>query len=172
MAKGNILSKLAEALRGARADVDAFRDRRLVIIEKIETTRNAPVTENEIAERVDGLLDSAQDHARQWANFTGLSNPDGGSADIAAAVRHEPLGVLALFNREAVRTRLIAEARAGITGKAIDRAVREAELAKLNRELEEVERAEELAIREAEEAGALIHRRPDADPALYLAESL
>lgn len=172
MAKSNILSRLAEALRGARADVDALRDRRLVLIEKIETVRNAPVTEAEIAERVDALLDSAERAALGWANISGLANPDGGLADIDAAFRKEPLGVLAMFNREGTRARLIREAVTHASGKPIDRAVREAEFAKLAGELEDVERAEELAIREAEEAGAVIHRRHDANPALYLAESL
>lgn len=49
---------------------------------------------------------------------------------------------------------------------------RSAKLRKIESEVNEIERAEEQLIREAEAVGIVVHRRPDARPEIFLAEKV
>jgi len=169
----SLLSKLASALKVARDDVESLRDRRLQILEQMEAIRNAPVTHEEIARRVDRALEQATHTARDWSNIAGLASPEPTRLDLGSAFRHEPLGTLCLLGLgDTMRASLIAQASASASGKPVDAAVRDAELEKLKGELEDAERAEESLLRDAEAAGTPIPRRRDADPAIYLAEEV
>lgn len=169
----SLLSTLSDALRSARDDVTALRGRRLAIVEQIDSVRAAPVTDAEIVSRVDRVLDAAEREARNRASFSLLAARASRAFDLDAALAVSPLGVLSLLGqRESITERLVAEAKTARNGTPLSDAAREAEIERLQRELEDIERAEESAIREAEAAGAAIPRRADANPAIFLLESL
>lgn len=167
-------SALSAALATLRTDVADLRDRRNSILDRIAQVEAAPLTGDEIAARVDAVLDQAAAEARARLRFGSLSAPNGGAFEISDAAAGNPLGLAVLFGqRDSVRAALLAEAKAAVRpGKAMSRAERDAELVKLRGELIDCERAEDSVIREAEDAGAVIARRHDADPAVFLLKDL
>ena len=166
---------LTAAIKTLRTDVADLRERRLSIMDRIAATAGAPITEAEMAVRVDAALDLAAHDARDVLNFDHLFAPDGRRFEIGPVAAQNPLGLLVMLGqRDTVRAALLAEAKAAAShgGKPLGQAERDAELVALRGELSDAERAEEIVIREAEEAGVSIPRRRDADPALFLAEDL
>ena len=173
MATKPLISKLASALKAAKDDVEAIRERRLSILEQMAAIRGAPITQDEIARRVDRALEQAVEVARGWSSVAGLASPEPTRLDLGSAFRHEPLGTLCRLGfRDTIRANLIAEATASATGKPMDEAVRSAELEKLAGQLQDCEMAEEALLRDAEAAGTPISRRADADPAIFLLEEI
>lgn len=169
-------SALAAAIATLRTDVADLRDRRLTILDSIAQVEAAPMPAAEIGARIDGMLDSAARQVRASLNFATLSVPNGAEFEVGPSVAANPIGLaVVLGQRDTVRAAMLAEAvdaakRRG--GKPMAQAERDAELVKLRGELTDCERAEELVIREAEDAGAHIARRRDADPAVFLLEDL
>lgn len=167
----NLMTKLTDAAEAARNDVEGLRDRLLDLRDEASAVRLAPITQAELRTLVDNVLDAAEADARSWCIFSKLATAEPGVPfDIGAAMRNQPLGVAALLlGHEAVADRLVAEAVASMPGKPIDAAVRHAELSRIAREIDDLERIEEKLLREIEAAGVSMPRRVDASPALYLA---
>lgn len=169
-------SALAAALATLRTDVADLRDRHMNILDSIAQVEAAPMPAAEIGARIDGMLDSAARQVRASLNFATLSVPNGAEFEVGPSVAANPIGLaIVLGQRDTVRASLLAEAMDAAKrkdGRAIPQAERDAELVKLRGELTDCERAEESVIREAEDAGAHIARRRDADPAIFLQEEL
>lgn len=188
MAKTSLLKRFSDALRGVQSDITELRERRLRLLEKINELEVAPLTDAEIGQRVDALLDSAEHDARSRLSFEALSgrgeytSTDSGIAKVlgasnivsiagigAVSSKPEVLGALCLLGlRSTFRENLIREAIAVRKGQPMTEIEREGALRRLRADLLDCEAAEEAAISEAAAAGVAIARRPDADMAIVL----
>ncbi|WP_020178527.1 hypothetical protein [Methylopila sp. M107] len=165
------------ATKSALDEIEVFRDRINEVREAIEAAERAPVDLATVKERVAGFVDSQVDEAREWLGVSAFAGRQGamghlGDLQFGSAFSRAPFGVLAQFvGREAIQNKLIEMAAPSAAG-GVGEGERMATVASRTRELGELERSEEAAIRALEEHGEVIIRRPDANPAIVLARDL
>lgn len=160
---------IAATMRRVRDDIDGIRDRIFEIRQALDEVAALPPDVASIEQAVDDYVASRAKLGGLEFPYIGAAvgiNPNSLDLFIRGEAAHRPELVLAVLVPDALRAALLRNMpRHGIT--AADRTAR---LAKLDRDLLIAEIAEELAIREVEDAtGARLFRRVDADPAILLA---
>jgi len=160
---------ISEALRSASADLEEIRDQIKALNSERGRIEREPDDFGTIAHHVDAMIEEAR-----GINLVGRSILTGSSlsapamdAMLANMLKAHPFTVLAHLAPDQLREALLAplDRKSGI---APDH--RMSELDRINGELLVAEIAEEVVIREMEDAtGSYIARRADADPAILLA---
>lgn len=163
----------AKSLAVQYADtLGGLRNERVELKERLRKLDLRSLPSDAVAANVAELLARNEAAARTWLSFGSLSMASQGSLtiNVAAAFKHEPLGTLAILgDRSALFERFVAEAEAARSGEAMTDEAYNAARSGLSSSLGDIERREESLIREAERNGLTFARRPDADPALFLA---
>ncbi len=171
------LRKWRDLFTSTRSDIDELRGRHLRLLEETERVRRAPMPAENIRARIDGILNDLEARARSKTIPTtfalpptpGIANP---ARDHCFEREHLDLGmliVLGAVDRDRIAAKLTADAMAAVPGPAMTAIERDAALAKLAAEIDDVEHVEESLIREGEAVGLQIQRREDANPAILLA---
>lgn len=156
-------NELLDSIADVRSELDKLKAER-------DRIASAPKTAEEIAAAVRQFLDAAQRDAQQTFIPTsfGTNSQDAASPEVNSLFRWDPVGALcALGLREAIEATLVERAQAACPD-GIASEMRKAELARLDKQIADIERAEEQMLREADRAGFSIPRRIDADPAALL----
>lgn len=172
---GKISSKVSS--QDLMADVDAIRVRILNIRRDLRGLERRPISQDEITQRVAVLVENEESTARKAFIPEGLSRQadrefveDGA---IRTAAQTSLIGTLAILGfAETIKAALIAEAVAATSGLGISAEDRISLRERLTQDLTDAERLEERIIRDAEARGQQIQRRPDANPAIFLATNL
>ena len=165
-----LMAKLKERLKATTAaatevtgGVDHLRDRLEELRDERKHVEALPVLREDAVAALDRDLDRLVSNAFrgfQTSSLTRSSAPALPSLDPETAVQ-----LLLSANVEGVRALLVAEIdKTYASDEGISAEDRKAELARIDAEVEEIERAEELLIRTAEAAGVEILRRADPWP--------
>lgn len=160
---------ISEALRSASADLEEIRDQIKALHSERGRIEREPDDFSTIAHHIDAMIEEAQ-----AINLVGRSILTGSplsapalDAVLGNVLKTHPFTVLAHLAPDHLRETLLAplDRKSGI---APDRRI--SELDRIDGELLVAEIAEEVVIREMEDAtGSYITRRTDADPAILLA---
>lgn len=181
MAKNSLSAKLTSLFSAqAKAAAEIRRDLNQIEAEiiskknRLSDVLRAPVSRSDVEARVDRFLHSEEVSARTWFSPSSISAPNGsvGQSNISKAlVKSEySIGALTILGfREVIRSHLIDEAVAAMTGEPLPEMERERETKTLEAEIADLERDRERFTREAEKHGIAIPRSEDADPAALLA---
>lgn len=164
-------SGAAKAASDARTAIDEIRALRLRLLDERDAVAARPIPRSMAEAAIgDGLARVAREHL-DTLNFAALLRPaDGRSPRLPSLSTDQLLALLLVANGDAVAAMLrdrLAETYGDDPG--LEPGERDAECAALDRQIADVEMAEEAAIRDAEDAGLAILRRGDADPRATLA---
>jgi hypothetical protein len=161
------LKGIRDVIGSFQDDVDGLRDRIAALQEERERVEMQHVDQTEAERRIEALIEDAR--GRDMLRPSGLFAADRcifNRGRFAANLAANPLGVLATLFPEQLRNALAAYAPEG----GISEDARQAQLAKIDADLEAAAIAEEVALRDFEEAvGTEVLRRSDADPRLLVA---
>lgn len=161
----------AKAASDARAAIDQIRALRLRLLDQRDRIAARPIP-RAAAERAinDGLARLAQEAVNSISLSPLLRPADGRTPTLPRLSTDQAVALLLVANGDAVADvlkKLLAESYADDDG--LEPGERDAECAKLDRQIADCEMAEEAAVRDAEDAGLAILRRGDADPRATLA---
>ena len=157
---------IADAIAAARADLDQLRDRITDLLTERQEIDSTHCDRAEAERRVAEIIDQAR--ASDLFYRPMLFSPNGGQVGeyFADSLRRDPLEALAAVCPEGLAAAFLAHHPGG--GLSPD--ARAARLAKIERDLQATEIAEEIAAREIEDVtGGTVPRRLDANPAVLLA---
>ncbi|MBX5202236.1 hypothetical protein [Rhizobium sp. NZLR1] len=154
----------------------------------------APISREETAAKIKLHLDHLEGEAmRRWVpstfrssasgkmapnadgvfHLSGIAGSGGGGGFFATPNTFQGVGGLCVLGfRNQIEAALLAHAIAASPGDGLSESERAAKLRKIDADIDAAERAEEHLIREAESAGIVVHRRRDARPEIYLAETV
>ncbi|OWY18253.1 hypothetical protein B6V73_00080 [Thioclava sp. JM3] len=157
--KGDVLG----ALDTARQKVQAIKAQRVKIDEASVSRAEVETAVAEGLDHLSGLASTGLQLGHLVAGNADLFRPNFQTIDIA--------GLLIALNRNGIEAMIKRDLdRLYSDGDGVSEAERKSQLALLKEELLAAERAEEMAVRAAEEAGFDIVRRADADPRAVLAK--
>lgn len=178
------LARVRSAFQQLESDVDALRERRQHLLSEREGLAAAPVPADEARARIREYIALKADEARSlmrarcvsptepaWKPHWVPGEPGNHGDAYQDVLIREPLGFFAICGLGDAIERGIIETMCGDAGdaKAVASPERERRLAAIDAELADLEAAEETILRQGEEIGLTIGRRPDADPAVLLA---
>lgn len=164
-----IFGDLAKVASGPRASLAALRSKRDALLQERSAIEGEMLPAGDADRRIDEAVNAmARDmHDRLQigaANVPGFQGRLTGDPAVKLA-----LEVAALLNpagTAAALKRLAMEHRGGAVGLSVSE--RSAKVTSIEQRLAELETAEEELIGQAEEAGVVLSRRPDADPLVVL----
>lgn len=161
----SIAAKIRNALFAARADLAGIQDR----IADLKTKREAIEYQPRDRASVERIVDQAIADARSPFTSSALVSrhlaPHEAAAELRDRVNADLFATLAAFDPKRLKALILADAPDGMPDHE-----RDAQIAKLDRDILAAEMAEELALREIDEAsGAIAPRRADAPIAIILA---
>jgi hypothetical protein len=169
---------IATAGAAVTAEVSRIRGRLAALDERAQIAAASPITKDELGQRIDRLIADAAAELRpslHWLVQPADAGVDelimylnGGSRETGSPAR--PFSLLCHIVPDDVRRWLAAAAESCLPGMPapMARAARRAAFGKIAAERLALERLEEKLIEQAETAGMVIARRPDADPRAVL----
>ena len=169
----NFMAKLKAQIAAAKkgtagtvAGIEGLRRHREELLEEQELIKSLSPSQEEAKAALDlGLVEIEEEAFRSFRRYHLSSLTRTNTPKLPEMDPEEVTGLLVATHRESIRAVLAAEVeKAYEAGDGITAADRAARLAEITAQLEEVERAEELAIRQAEAAGLEILRRRDVSP--------
>lgn len=170
-----LIKRQRDSTQQVRDEVEETRARIEKLTKERQAARSAPVTLEVAVASMHAAIEAAQSDTAILGGLARFMAPDGGAIldtdETRLAYARQPLTFLAAVAPEAVRVELERKLTAaydempGPTYSAEDRRSR---LLEINREVAQLERDEEYAIRTAERIGVGIERRADATPSVVL----
>ena len=168
------LKRHSDASAQVAQEVDTTRKRLSELTEEANAVRAAPVPLEAAQARVDRAVASAQAETLP-GGLGAFTRPEGNAVldneDTKLAFARSPLSFIAAVAPDAVRLELhakLAATYARMNATPFSDADRKRRLVEVEREVAQLERDEEAAIRAAESAGMAIERRADAAPSVVL----
>ncbi|WFR96874.1 hypothetical protein [Rhizobium tumorigenes] len=167
--KANIDAEIRADLEQIHIEIVAAQNKRAAV-------ERAPLSVDEIEQRVDSLLANEEAAARNFYSPGNLATPgmhlDGCGLGAALHRRESNLGALcAIGFRSVIRAAMVADAvaEAAGVGKPLSSSERELETKRLTDEIATLELTREKIARQAEGSGIIVNRSEFADPRALLA---
>lgn len=165
-----LITGAAAASRELTGGIDQLRARRISLLDERDRIASLPQPKDTVFAALDRDLDDLCSAGLETLDLTSLLRSD--QPVFRIPQNGTLIALLIGLNREAFRSQIAELIEAQYKGLDVPSAEdRAAQLADLDAEIGDLERAEEGLIREAERAGLPVLRRDDADPdALLLAD--
>ena len=178
--------KAVSASADLQMAVEELRSELFRLMEERRQVVDAPKSREEIAATISAQFDRLEAEAldRLIPETVASDRPYVAAPDVELQFRVRHAEAPGLYRLAGVGALCVLGLRPTMEAALVERVVaaspvpgisvpeREAKLRKVDAEIDAIERAEEQLIREAETVGIVVHRRPDARPEIFLAESL
>jgi hypothetical protein len=154
------------------AEIATLRKQRADLNNQFADVESRPIALTELPGRVDGVLEALKAQADELVP-SGLLHADSRPGDLAADLLRapiKPVALMALLHADTLRTWLLREAEAELSGlpDAMPTAERTASLKSIEDKVLQTERKECSILWEGEAAGLEMPWRPDLDPRAVL----
>jgi hypothetical protein len=170
-----LLKRQRDAATALGNDLSAIRGRLDELANERTTVQNAPLPVECAMARIDHAVDAARDDPAAGGDMSRFTHPNGHAAldtpAMAEKAGSKPLATMCGIMPETIRQSMkdmLAEHYRNMSTTPIAPEDRPKKLAALDSERRDLEVREEVLIREAERAGMVRQRRPDADPSVVL----